>query len=86
MGPPLIRGRKNKASEYIFALGCRSKLRRIRATPKKITIRDLFAVNRDSRHKDHESRHDFFSFSLKKEIHDSRHFVVARYMPDQGTT
>ena len=58
---------------------------------KKITNRDLFVVNRDffchdSPQKDHDSGHEFLCFSLKKYSHDSRHFVVARYMPDQDTT
>ena len=43
-------------------------------------------VCRDSRQK--ITNHDiiFFSFSLKKGNHYSRHFVVARYTLDQGTT
>ena len=50
-------------------------------TTKKITIRDFF-VTKISR----ITTWFFLAFPPKKENHDSRHFVVARHMPDQGTT
>ena len=57
-----------EVANRVFFFCFRSYFRPVRAIPneeKKITIRDLFVVNRDFflsrfKTKDHESRHDFF--------------------------